>query len=247
MKRFSSFVFGVVFVLVPQAASAFEPGSNAASTTSVRGPAPPTAGEMGGARNAGTTTSMTNKVSPTQNEINRKIKIEQEHSTHLGAAPGPGLNRWMVSMERRQAGRMIQREDGQVSVPIEKRRLPTGLGEAAIRARLVAGKVGHGLLASLKKDAPAGDFTTLEGPTGRLFARASDGSLWTSVTGRDRLKYYQLPPAPEQGAAIPPGLVKGPSGITFYRDGKGLLYLPVNMKRDDLTQDDLPPAPPPAK
>jgi hypothetical protein len=70
--------------------------------------------------------------------------------------------------------------------------------------------------------------------------RSSKG-LWTPVTQRDNVKSFQLPPALEPGSPIKPGLVKGPTGMTFYRGQDGSLWLPMNMKRDGLTTNDLPP------
>jgi hypothetical protein len=165
----------------------------------------------------------------------------------------------MAKGNLKQTGALQHNPNGTVTVPTTTRgRFADAWAQAGIKVRQAGGRLGHPLLgffvqgrngngkpllgfAVHGKNAALGDFAVVEGPTGKSFARASNGSLWTPVTQRDNVKYYQLPPALEPGTAITPGLVKGPTGLQFYRDGKGSLYLPLNMKRDGLTTNDLPP------
>jgi hypothetical protein len=94
-------------------------------------------------------------------------------------------------------------------------------------------------------------FMNVRGPTGKMFIREeSNDELYTPISRADGIAEGDLPPTLEPGRTIVPGLVKGVSGnVTFYRDAKGALYLPLTqqrMQRDHISEGDLPPVPEPA-
>jgi hypothetical protein len=89
----------------------------------------------------------------------------------------------------------------------------------------------------VKLETPAKEpeaFREVTGPTGKSFVRAPDGKLWTLVSTR-RVSAKDLPP---EGA----GRLTGPTGKAFYRAPDGTLYQPMDMKRDRLHPNDLPPS-----
>ena len=94
----------------------------------------------------------------------------------------------------------------------------------------VAGRIGS----------PTPNFHSLTGPTGKPFVRGPNGSLWSAVSEHDHIGPGDLPPAQEPGH-FTAGVVSGPTGLQFYRDAKGELFHPIDMKQDGLHTGDLPP------